>query len=397
MSARIVRLANFVGPRSGGIRTALREWGAGYLRAGHRPVLVVPGPRYTDTETDQGRIVTLPGPRVPCTGGYRLLVDPLRLRRLLDALEPDRLEVSDRSTLRWTGRWARRRGVPSVMVSHERLDALLRPRALADRLNVATLETFSRVVCTTEWAAAEFRRVGGEPARVPLGVDLETFSPDRYSASLRGALVRPGELLVVQCTRLSREKRPDRGIEAVRGLRARGVPAVGVLAGDGGIRRRLERRAAGMPVRFLGFVSSRADLAALLATADVVVAPGPVETFGLAALEALASGTPVVAAADGALPEVVGNAGVTVRGESYADGVLAVRSVSREEARRRAEAFPWDVSVAGMLAVHGLGPAPGPVAVARAGSARAGAPPRDRTPTTPRSATAARGEGSGVL
>jgi alpha-1,6-mannosyltransferase len=45
---RIVRLANYVGPRSGGMRTALRELGAGYLAAGHEPVLVVPGRRRGD-------------------------------------------------------------------------------------------------------------------------------------------------------------------------------------------------------------------------------------------------------------------------------------------------------------------------------------------------------------
>jgi len=42
---RIVRLANYVAPASGGLRTALRELGAGYQAAGHEPVLVIPGPR----------------------------------------------------------------------------------------------------------------------------------------------------------------------------------------------------------------------------------------------------------------------------------------------------------------------------------------------------------------
>jgi alpha-1,6-mannosyltransferase len=38
---KVVRLANYVAPASGGLRTALRELGAGYLAAGHEPVLVI--------------------------------------------------------------------------------------------------------------------------------------------------------------------------------------------------------------------------------------------------------------------------------------------------------------------------------------------------------------------
>src|SRR3712207_7820352 len=54
--------------------------------------------------------------------------------------------------------------------------------------------------------------------------------------------------------------------------------------------------------RFAGHIADRSAVAALLASADVVVAPGPVETFGLAALEALACGTPVVVDQASALP-----------------------------------------------------------------------------------------------
>ncbi|MFJ6775785.1 glycosyltransferase family 1 protein, partial [Kitasatospora sp. NPDC091257] len=54
----IVRLANFVTPVSGGLRTALRHLGAGYRAAGHRPVLIVPGERRSEEETEQGVVVT---------------------------------------------------------------------------------------------------------------------------------------------------------------------------------------------------------------------------------------------------------------------------------------------------------------------------------------------------
>ncbi len=370
---RIVRLANFVAPDSGGLRTALRELGAGYLAAGHEPVLVIPGGAASDEWTGQGRVVTVPGPTLPGWGGYRVLVNRLRLRALLEKLEPDRLEVSDRSTLRWTGAWARERGVPSVMVSHESIAGILGlagrvlsgpTGALADTLNRRTAGHYTRVVCTTQWAAAEFERLGvANLDRVPLGVDLELFSPERHSAALRDRHAAPHELLLVHCGRLSPEKKPHRSIRALAALRAAGVPARLVVAGHGPLAARLRRQAQGLPVRFTGFIRDQVALAALLASADVVLAPGPVETFGLAALEALACGTPVVVDAASALPEVVGEAGVAVADEDFAAGVCAALEVPepirRAAARRRAEEFGWPAAVAGFLAAHGV---PAPVA-----------------------------------
>ncbi|MEU9891247.1 glycosyltransferase [Sphaerisporangium sp. NPDC051011] len=366
---RIVRLANFVAPRSGGLRTALNELGSGYRAAGHEPILVIPGPGHDVRETPAGKIITIPGPVVPGTGGYRVITARRSLRRLLDELRPDRLEVSDRTTLRWTGRWARSRGVRSVMVSHESLDGLLRlfvpgrvpARALADRLNRATARDFDVVVCTTAWAAAEFARLGvPNLRRVPLGVDLARFAPERRDPALRATLAGPDEPLLVHCSRLSSEKHPDRPIAALAELRRRGVPARLVVAGDGPRRRALEERAAGLPVRFLGHVSDRDLVARLLATADVAVAPGPVETFGLAALEALAGGTPVVVSRASALPEVIGDAGAAVGDDprAYADAIqelLARDERSRRRAARaQAERFGWPASVGGFLVAHGL-------------------------------------------
>jgi alpha-1,6-mannosyltransferase len=97
-------------------------------------------------------------------------------------------------------------------------------------------------------------------------------------------------------------------------------------------------------------------VAALLASADVVIAPGPLETFGLAALEALACGTPVVVSAESALPEVIGAAGVASPGEDLAAGVTTVLGWSacdrRASARARAELFGWSAAIDAFLAAH---------------------------------------------
>jgi alpha-1,6-mannosyltransferase len=366
---RIVRVANFVTERSGGLRTALRQLGTGYQQAGHEAVLVVPGATPGEVETEQGRVITLNGPPVPGMGGYRVLLDRRRTAAVLERLRPDRIEVSDRTTLRWVGAWARRNEVPSMMVSHESLDGLLRlfgpvgTRWVADRINARTAAAHDTIVCTTGWAAAEFERIGaGNLLRVPLGVDLEWFSPGRRDPAMRRRWAADSDVLIVHCGRLSAEKRPRRSLEAVALLRAAGVPAVLAVAGGGPLRSAMQDEAAarGLPVRFLGHVSDRAELAALLATADVAIAPGPVETFGLAALEALASGTPVVVSADSALPEVIGAAGVAAVGEGpgYAAAVRLLLSTPERErrvaARRQAERYPWSAAVAGFLAAHGV-------------------------------------------
>ncbi|MGW0997359.1 glycosyltransferase [Streptomyces sp. NPDC002523] len=366
---RIVRLANFVAPASGGLRTALRELGRGFLAAGHEPVLIVPGERYTDRDTEQGRVITLPGPLLPGTGGYRVLTDKRRVADLLEDLAPDRLEVSDRTTLRWTGRWARRARVPAVMVSHETADGVLRTwglpenlsRRAADALNTRTAHVYSRIVCTTEFAEREFVRIGARNVvRAPLGVDLMERHPDLRDPGVRTMHAREDEALLVMCSRLSVEKRPGTAVDTLEALLRRGRQAVLVVAGDGPLRPRLEQRARehGLPVTFLGHLSDRRALGALQASADVCLAPGPAETFGLAALEAMASGTPVVASASSALSEVIGTAGATAadHGDAFADAVelLLARPESdrREAARARAECFGWGAAVEAFLAAH---------------------------------------------
>ena len=424
---RIAHVANFYGPRSGGIRTAMHALAREYRARGHDPVLVVPGPEDGVSWRSGTPVVTLHAPLVPFLGGYRAILRPDGVGRLLDQLAPDRLEVSDRTTLTGLGDWAREAGVPSVLWLHERVDGVLRTAgpgwgtarvtpyvgrchgAAADAYNARTFRRFDRLVATTAFAAGEAERLGCPPAaaaeaepaaraapvssrafaldssaqaldsssttrsdggarrplpplhRVPLGVDLHAFGPGRRSLALRDELALRREAVVLVVSRLSREKRVDLAVDAVARLIADGRPARLVVAGDGPLAAVLEERARcrGVPAAFLSFVGDRERLAALLATADVVVAAGPVETFGLAALEALASGTPVVASMTSALPEVVGPAG-SIAAPTPDALALALHEVfdrpvgaRRAAARDRAELFPWSTTAESMLALHG--------------------------------------------
>lgn len=364
---RIVQLANFYSPTSGGLRTAVDTIGHGYLAAGHERVLIVPGQRRTETESDAGLVITLPGPSV--SGGYRMVAQPSRIRRELDRLNPDSVEVSDKATMLTAGDWARANDRGSVLFSHERLDTWLAARlpalrgpalrAAVRRWNHRAATRFDTVVVTSRFGEAEFRGVGVDNLRrIPLGVDLGTFRPRTRQEAAKVRLVYAG--------RLSPEKNPGAVIEAVRLLAPNATLDV---YGHGSALPALRGAAHGLPVTFHGHLASRAELAARLAEADVAFAPSPAETFGLSVLEALACGTPVVAADTGAAGELLADgAGVAVppTPRGLADGVLSLSTTAtRAAARRRAELFPWSATIDAMLELHAAVAHGGPVRTGR--------------------------------
>lgn len=356
----IVQLANFYGPRSGGLRTAIDRLASGYVDAGHRVTTIVPGDRDERSGTGTRTVVRIKSPIAPFLGGgYRLTVNRSVVAEILAADLPDVIELSDKTTLATSVNRDPVRHTPVVLVSHERLDALvgraLRSHAalpLVDRHNRRLAQRMSAVVCASRYAAAEFDRIGVATESVPLGVDLTSFRP---VVGHRNARTR-----IVAVVRLSPEKQPRILVDTSRRLIDSGFDHELVVYGDGPCRSALERRSRGLPIRFEGFVADRSRLAYSMATADVGIAPGPFETFGLAALELLASGTPVVVPDCGALAEIAdGTSALAVRRTpaDFADAVRILaardRAASGRLARRRAEDYGWERSVERMLAIFG--------------------------------------------
>jgi alpha-1,6-mannosyltransferase len=116
-----------------------------------------------------------------------------------------------------------------------------------------------------------------------------------------------------------------------------------------------------MPVDFLGYIADRNRVAQILASADISLAPGPLETFCLAALESLASGTPVVASQSSAVGEFLIHrhhhpAGAVASDNrfSFAASIQHIlkRPRMRVTAREVAESLPWDATVRTMLLLH---------------------------------------------
>jgi alpha-1,6-mannosyltransferase len=92
-------------------------------------------------------------------------------------------------------------------------------------------------------------------------------------------------------------------MQALELLIKQGINAHLVYVGIGPLQKKLMQASKDLPVTFLGYIAGRQKLAAILSSADISLAPGPIETFCLAAMESLASGTPVVASNTSAVGE----------------------------------------------------------------------------------------------
>jgi alpha-1,6-mannosyltransferase len=370
---RIVHIANFYGPSSGGIKTTLHELGRGYLKYGHEFIYIVPGPRYIKEQTPFGLKISLPSFTLPASGGYQIIRSNKQLLNLLEFLNPDRVEVSDRFTLLKVGRWAKQHKVASLVFSHETLNGLVKkyapliPELVRNKFvnwhNRKLAATFDTVIATTDFAAAEFVRIKTTNLRkVALGVDLVGFKPENRDPKLRKELLKDADYLLVHCGRMSPEKEPARSVQAVSELVKAGVNVRLIIVGGGPLWNKIRKQSLGLPIEMLGYVASREKVASYLAAADIAIAPGPLETFCLSALESLASGTPVVASKSSAVGEILNINSVkpagAVASDNGAEFAVAIKQLLnkgrlRKVAREQAEKFSWANTVDAMLDVHG--------------------------------------------
>ena len=369
---KIIHIANFYGPKSGGIKTTLHNLGTEYGKIGHDFIYVVPGKRFSRENTTHGACITLPSWVIPFSGGYRVIKSNRQVKTIVQSLKPDRIEVSDRFTLSFLGNWAKKRNIPAIVFSHETLRGLVKNyfgiplKSFVSWHNTRLAGRFDFVVTTTNFAAAEFDEIGtSNVVRVPLGVDLETFSPAHRNEELRAKMIKGGDVLLVHCGRLSPEKKPERSLQVLRELLSRGINARLVYIGSGPLHKKLYDSSRDIPVTFWGYVANKNLLAQMIASADVSLAPGPIETFCLAALESLASGTPVVASETSAVGEFLseenGNfVGLTAanNGAAFADAVQIILDEIKEDptlsdrCRLQAEKFPWSATIYKLDTMH---------------------------------------------
>ena len=319
---RLLDITKYFGSDTGGIRTYLLAKGA-FLAAdaGFARILVVPGERDA-VEDDDNRVYRIRGPRMPGQRTYRWLLDSRRLRRVLEHEAPTLIELgSSLAVPSVAARASRGLRIPLVWFYHTHLPRIVNPagprgriwRRWAERLAWRHVRRVgarcAATLASSETIALELEAAGvPNVRRVRLGVDLDLFHPSRRNPQTRLRLALSDAPYVVYAGRFTPEKQVETVLRAWPEVHRR-TSATLVLVGHGPMEAGLQRRFGHPGIVWRAFERDRARLADLLANAECLVAPGPAETFGLSALEALASGTPVVSVASGGAAELVERSG----------------------------------------------------------------------------------------
>jgi len=221
----------------------------------------------------------------------------------------------------WVGRWAAARwGVPHVMMFHT-LGAVKNaigagPTEPALRLNAekVLIESSHHVVVATDREGREMLEAYGVGPHslsvVPCGVNLDLFQPQDRLEARRSLGLSPEETVFLYVGRFDPIKGLDRLLEAGAILKDSRSFRLLVVGGDDGQHetRRLKSLAwaAGLKemTEFVGRVAHE-QLPQYYSAADAFILPSYHESFGMAALESLACGTPVIAGPVGGLTEIL--------------------------------------------------------------------------------------------
>jgi alpha-1,6-mannosyltransferase len=346
----------FYAPQGGGVRRyieAKRSWLCG--RPGCAHTLVIPKARNAPAEAGTLGLRSVP---LPLSHGYRVALRKSAAARALVGLQPTLIEAGDPYTLAWAALEAGQKlGVPVVGFCHSDLPRLLGQRYGRRAERLAALyygrlyRQFDLVLAPSRTMTARLRGWGVKHAHhQPLGVDLQLFNPRRCDPMLRQRLgLRPSSRVLIYAGRFAAEKNLEVLVQAMRLL---GRRYVALLVGAGRVPSNLPEN-----VRVLPYTSEREELATLIASCDAFVHPGDQETFGLAALEAMACGLPVAGAQAAGVAELVSrDAGVLVPprdSRALANGILELyeRGPARLGARARllAERYAWEPLLARIL------------------------------------------------
>ena len=208
-------------------------------------------------------------------------------------------------------------GLPVKRVVTRRMDYRVRPGLITHLLYNKSVDA---VVAISQGVQSALQTGGVSSSRIRIissGIDTARFAimADRRAQQRAAQGIAPDEYVVLAVGALAERKGHHTLLQAAAHLRQKGIQPRYLICGDGPLRATLESETQTLglteSVQFLGFCS---DIVNYLAVADVLVHVPLWEGLGVAVIEALAAGLPVVASSVGGIPELIedGHSGLLV-------------------------------------------------------------------------------------
>lgn len=358
---RLVDTTMLFAPRSGGVKRYLLSKKA-WLEANRPGVahsLVVPGAKH---KAGADGIVQLHATKLPFGDGYRWPTSVRRWGAWVAALNPSVIEAGDPYT---PGQGAleagQRAGCPVVGFCHSDPAGLAAlhfgewAKKPVEKRWARLFGQFDKVISPSRFIARRLEEAGvGNIVIRPLGVEIDTFRPDRRDRDwlLKKLDLPASARLLCFAGRPAREKNIDVLIQAVQRL---GEPYHLVLVGAG----------AGMPaedrVLSLPYESNPKVVAKIIASCDAFVHANDKEPFGLIVLEAMACGRPVVGVNAGGVAETVddsvGQLAKSADPKHYAAAIEAlfardIEAIGQAARARAVDRFAWSRVFEDLCAVY---------------------------------------------
>jgi alpha-1,6-mannosyltransferase len=400
LAIKTLHITNAWHPTSGGVSTFYRALGREANRRGHELRLIVPGAQDGLEPVDRHVLIYhVAAPPAFFNPAYRTiypnqyLLHGSKLQKILARERPDLIEISDKYTLAYLGGLLRHRLLPAldfrpllVGLSNERMDDNFRSylgwipfgkQFCSWYMRRVYFPLFDHHIANSVYTAEELRAASlGHLVRRgiwvrPMGADLSEYSPAHRTSEGRRRLVAlcradADSVILLYAGRLVPEKNLSLLFEMMECLN-RNSPNRRfhlIVAGDGIERRRWEQysteRLPGKVV-FLGHIREMDMLTTLLANADIFVHPNPREPFGIAPLEAMASGTPLLAPNTGGVTAYANMENAWTVPATVADfsaailELLANPQLTRQKTRKAmetAQSYRWEKVSAGFLDLY---------------------------------------------
>ncbi len=393
MVLKTLHITNAWHASSGGIGTFYKALMASANQIGWEMRLVVPSSEDGYERVGEfGGIHHVRAPRAPIHPEYRVLYPQKYLppgspiRKILGAEQPHVIEVNDKYTLPYLAGLARVGMLPElrhrpavVGISCERMDRTLNVYSRWQRTAAVFARAFMKCAYFPQFDhhIAVSRDVAGELEAASrghkvtrgvwirgMGVDVTRFTPERRSEVLRGRHLGSdaSRALLLYAGRLAPEKNLGLLLDMLEQLPRASCKLL--VAGDGPSRQEfLDAANARVPgaVVYIGHERDRDALADLFASVDAFLHPNPREPFGIAPLEAMAAGTPLVAPNSGGVTSYAheGNAWLSeATGPAFAASVLDIlqnpqkRILRTVAARETALRFGWPAVCAEFHALY---------------------------------------------